>query len=162
MKSNQIVFLNYGKSGKLLLSKITFTDKYEVFLFSSVPQIGKEGKKELMAQDCNLSARNKGRKIIATTYQDEHLKNVVVLDFERPRGSVFLRVFSHHGGPEVSTSYLVAVISEYNQKEEPRELEREDIDKLQAIPVFSEAIQELDDLTTQNLKYLKRSQSNKK
>lgn len=150
IKEYGMVFLNYGFSGGLLLSKIKFDHRFKIELTSPFPKLGKAPEKRLVKQSCNLSARNKGSRIIATTYLDGHLKNVVVLDVKDQNDSVFTGSFSHHGGKKVFSSYIVAVISEHNDTLVPGELTERDLQRLETIPVYAQAVKKLKDLKDLN------------
>jgi hypothetical protein len=122
-KSNGIIFFNYGKSGEIWISKIYFEDKLKINLSVAVPSSDEQDGVQIINQTCNLSARDNGKNIIATTYREGHLSNVVVMDFGDPYKKIFEGTFSYHDNSNIFTTYLVAVLDPFNKEISPGKLQ---------------------------------------
>ncbi len=140
IREQAMVFLNYGRSGNIFLSKMTFDEHYAITLTSIISNnSGEKRTTELVTQTCNISGRNKNKRIIATTYKEGHLKNIVTVDFKKPSSKVFNGAFVYHGDEGIYTSYIVAVISERNKDLQAEELSQEKIEHLRKSKIFDRA-----------------------
>lgn len=153
IKKYDLLLLNYNKSGKLHLSKLHISDNFRIKLNSAFPSEDNKNKENKIEQSCNLSAQDKGQKVIATTYKDGHLSSVTVLDFNSTNPQIFSGAYTYLGGKSFFTTPVVAIIDSNNLKQNPHILKKKDIINLEKAEIFKTGLTVLKNLIAKGREY---------
>lgn len=117
IRDQKMLVFHYSHSDNLIISTINFKNKlFELCL--TYPK-----NKGVEEHICNLSAKNKGTKVVLTSYARGHLANVIVIDFNNTKRKLFTGMVSYLEGEEIYTTYLVAVLDDKNRFQKARKLE---------------------------------------
>lgn len=146
VKNHELVLFNYSKIGKLQLSKMKFSDKFNASLASPISSTIGTRKVEIVNHSCKLSAIDTENRIVAKTYRKGTFTSMAIIDFQPGKKHVFTGTFSYFGDPDVFTTYVVAIIDVNNQHEEPRELTSSDIINLQKNRAYKDGLFVLEEL----------------